>query len=1472
MMLPDELEWVLEMLGYNWPTADEDKLRECAALWRRFGDDVTALHVSANTSATTVVAHNSGESIDAFTKAYAKFDGGSGSDGYLANAAQAAHLIANVLDACSYIVVFAKWAVIAQLIALAIEIAAAQAAAPFTFGLSEVGALGATQVTRLIVRRLLDELKDALIESIVEAMKEPVISAVEAIITDLVRQSVNVGFGAQQGYDLGQTVKAGTDAGWEAVKQTPQSLVEGVRDSLGQKAGNRVHHAVDSRIDGHHGSGTESDGDGVESRDGSGDGQSDSSSTPPGDSGTSGSGTDSSGSGARHSDSDAGSGTDSGTRSGTDSGTARSNGGSISVDAGGADARTPDTGGSPDSRSGADSGSGPGPGQTPASSDVPAPRHTTTLPDFDDPPPGGTSPSPSHTDPSSATATAPGPTGTGHSSASGPVAPTPHTAPAHTSSDGTTPSSGGGISTSIDSLAASAPVQSHAAPAPTATDHSPVGTGGRTDGTSAAPASPAPPPTTGDGASPRSTASTPGTKPSTASPTSPTLAPAPSRNLSTSATPSTPSTTGTGPASTPNPTPGASPRTPRTSVQESRVPGPGDGRASSAGAGRATGTGDGRTPGATGGRTFGAANGPIPTQRTPGTTPGERTTSRGTPEDRMAPRREDRSTPRTDDRTTAPGTPTTRGRNPSPDPRTPTTSDPRTPTNRTAPPDSTPARDRPPNRPLNQSQTTPPHTSSGTDQNRTSVPGNNTPPPNSSAQPGPAETQNGSSRPGPQNQPNTRPSPDRSNQSAGTAPGTPPHHNAPHQPVSQHPTAQHPTAQTSTTGPDNRHDRQHGHVASVPIHTATPAPTSSAPPPHTEHAAPQPPDAPHAEPGTHAQQHPYQDSLNDIRGDLDHHPGGLTEPHPDDQQALLNAVPHHPDGTPQRFPDPFGHWSQLQNDGGNLVPGRSNNCADCSRSFLETWYGNPQVSAPRTLDVDAHGNLDPWSPEHNANDNQIRWSGAPHTYAGPGNDPNTPNRIAWDLQQAGHGAAAIVQVDWPNGGGHAFNAVNHHGNIIWIDTQSGEVSHQPLHIGKAEHVWHIPLDADRNPIHPTPPGTSTSEHATTNPLAGNGTSHEGPDNSTQGQENQQASHQAAPHQPGATSQDTAHGGHTADGSPEHGHPLDDPGRSDHPRLSEPETIDSTHYGMAPMEHQATLRETNDVRQVDLDPVHQHLNDWLTPVPDEDGGTRVPLVDAMQTCSPPRPDDPNHTPVILRHDDLARILPGFDDMHPGERGAVVASLARLSHNFHASHGVSASPEPTDGYPTHGGDAHGKALWNASHRDDAELRQAIEEEFGSSGIAGALRESGEHRPDFTGRNYAALEVYDPSSNRISYMVDSSYPNPGGGEKGKHSEENILDYLETVNEKRTDKDAYQPLSMYSDREPCGRGQGYANCADTLSKRVPGVDVFYGTGYRKKAPVIDPAAAPEEGYKQKFDKDLAQNLATLGKIWVRAMSAGGL
>ncbi|WP_138899442.1 hypothetical protein, partial [Streptomyces chryseus] len=428
MMLPDELEWVLKMLGYNWPTANEDLLRDSAALWRKFGDDAQKLRIRADTSARTVVAHNGGESIDKFTTHYKKFS--DGSDGYLANASEAAYIIANAFEAAAYIVEFAKYAIIVQLIALAIQIAAAAAASIVTFGLSAAAGMAATQITRLAVRRILDALKDALIQAVIEMMKEPAVSAVQAMVTDLVRQSVNVGFGTQEGFDLGKTVKAGAKGGWEAIKQSPQTFAEGVRDGLGKKAGSSIRDGIDSgynssmdayanRNNPSAGSGDGGNGDGSGSG-GSGSGGSSSDGSNSSASGASGSNSSSSSSsgtsnssGASNSSGPSGSSNSSGPSSSPDSSssdsstTSRSStntgntniGGGISADGDGPAAyNAPDLGSLPNTDPGSStpdsSPSTSDTGQSPSSSNSPA---RPTLSDFDDPSPSNTAPSPSPT-------------------------------------------------------------------------------------------------------------------------------------------------------------------------------------------------------------------------------------------------------------------------------------------------------------------------------------------------------------------------------------------------------------------------------------------------------------------------------------------------------------------------------------------------------------------------------------------------------------------------------------------------------------------------------------------------------------------------------------------------------------------------------------------------------------------------------------------------------------------------------------------------------------------------------------------------------------------------------------------------------------------------------------------------------------------------------------------------------------------
>ncbi|MFF4509213.1 PE-PGRS family protein [Streptomyces sp. NPDC001401] len=181
LTLPDELVWVLDLLGYSWPEADEDALHQVAEAWRSFGKDLEKIQTEGEGFARSVVASNAGTAVDMFTKEWGAYTGANGQDSYIPDAKTACEVIAFAFDAAAIAVLTAKLSVIAQLIALAVEIIAAQASAPFTFGLSEVGALGATQATRVIVRELLNKLKQEVMQAITKAMEHATMDALKKI-------------------------------------------------------------------------------------------------------------------------------------------------------------------------------------------------------------------------------------------------------------------------------------------------------------------------------------------------------------------------------------------------------------------------------------------------------------------------------------------------------------------------------------------------------------------------------------------------------------------------------------------------------------------------------------------------------------------------------------------------------------------------------------------------------------------------------------------------------------------------------------------------------------------------------------------------------------------------------------------------------------------------------------------------------------------------------------------------------------------------------------------------------------------------------------------------------------------------------------------------------------------------------------------------------------------------------------------
>ncbi|MGG2459062.1 PE-PGRS family protein [Streptomyces sp. RGM 3693] len=223
LTLPSEVTWVLDLLGYNWPDADEDKLHECAQVWRNFAESVNTAHGQGSSAANAVVSANSSEAVESFQKEWGAYDGSGGSgDNYCRDAATAADAIALAFDAAAVAVLAGKIAVIAQLVMLAAEIIAAQAAAPFTFGTSELAAAGATQATRLIVREILEKIKREVMQAATKAMEHATMDAIKKMAKKVVSKEAR---------------KVVTDYAKQQIKETVKDTVKDkVVDAAKEKA------------------------------------------------------------------------------------------------------------------------------------------------------------------------------------------------------------------------------------------------------------------------------------------------------------------------------------------------------------------------------------------------------------------------------------------------------------------------------------------------------------------------------------------------------------------------------------------------------------------------------------------------------------------------------------------------------------------------------------------------------------------------------------------------------------------------------------------------------------------------------------------------------------------------------------------------------------------------------------------------------------------------------------------------------------------------------------------------------------------------------------------------------------------------------------------------------------------------------------------------------------------------------------
>lgn len=71
--LPEGLASFLQMVGFEWPVADEEKLWDCGDAWGTFAADLRDLTTQADRAVRRVLDDNSDDSIQAFGERWEHF-------------------------------------------------------------------------------------------------------------------------------------------------------------------------------------------------------------------------------------------------------------------------------------------------------------------------------------------------------------------------------------------------------------------------------------------------------------------------------------------------------------------------------------------------------------------------------------------------------------------------------------------------------------------------------------------------------------------------------------------------------------------------------------------------------------------------------------------------------------------------------------------------------------------------------------------------------------------------------------------------------------------------------------------------------------------------------------------------------------------------------------------------------------------------------------------------------------------------------------------------------------------------------------------------------------------------------------------------------------------------------------------------------------------------------------------------------
>jgi uncharacterized protein YukE len=192
--LPGPVVDLLQFIGVDWPTIDEDSVRDLATHVRQFAQNMQDVHEAAGGTIQAMSSAYQGASYEALLAMWSDK-----SSKHLQELTEACGVVADALEAGADVIVGMKVAAIAELAALAASFVADQAAAVATFGLAEAALAAIELAARKAVDFLVQEIIGYLTGEIVGAALQPLLGKVTAALEGWAFTAISTAVGAGAG-------------------------------------------------------------------------------------------------------------------------------------------------------------------------------------------------------------------------------------------------------------------------------------------------------------------------------------------------------------------------------------------------------------------------------------------------------------------------------------------------------------------------------------------------------------------------------------------------------------------------------------------------------------------------------------------------------------------------------------------------------------------------------------------------------------------------------------------------------------------------------------------------------------------------------------------------------------------------------------------------------------------------------------------------------------------------------------------------------------------------------------------------------------------------------------------------------------------------------------------------------------------------------------------------------------------------